>query len=50
MYGFGEAETLLGNALKEINPKREELVISTKLFYGGSDEKKVQFINKLAYL
>lgn len=34
MYGFGEAETLLGNSLKELNVKREEIVISTKLFWG----------------
>ena len=42
LYGFGEAETLLGHAFKEIGVKREELVVSTKLFWGaGSDQKTV---------
>ena len=34
-YGFGQAETLMGKALKELDYKREELVISTKIFWGG---------------
>ena len=34
MYNFGEAETLLGNSLKELNVKREEIVIATMLFWG----------------
>lgn len=32
-YGHGEAEILLGKTLKEF--RREELVISTKIFWGG---------------
>jgi aryl-alcohol dehydrogenase-like predicted oxidoreductase len=35
MYGFGEAETLLGNSLTELKVKREEIVISTKIYFGA---------------
>jgi aryl-alcohol dehydrogenase-like predicted oxidoreductase len=35
MYGGGDAEFVLGNSLKEIGAKREELVIATKLFFGA---------------
>ena len=31
-YGYGQAEILLGNAFKELNVKREEIVVSTKIF------------------
>jgi len=34
-YGAGDAEFVLGNTLREIGAKREELVISTKLFWGA---------------
>jgi aryl-alcohol dehydrogenase-like predicted oxidoreductase len=37
MYGFGEAETLLGNAFKALNVKREEIVVSTKVFFGAGE-------------
>ncbi|KXN72670.1 putative aldo-keto oxidoreductase, partial [Conidiobolus coronatus NRRL 28638] len=30
-YGFGEAEVAFGNAIKNLNLKREDLVISTKV-------------------
>ncbi|KXN68596.1 voltage-dependent potassium channel, beta subunit [Conidiobolus coronatus NRRL 28638] len=33
-YGFGEAEVVFGNAIKNLNLKREDLVISTKVFWG----------------
>lgn len=33
-YAHGEAEILMGNAIKEFH--REELVISTKIFWGGN--------------
>ena len=33
-YAHGEAETLMGNALKDF--RREDLVISTKIFWGGN--------------
>jgi len=36
IYGFGEGETTLGNALKKLNVARESLVISTKLFKVGN--------------
>ncbi len=35
MYGAGDAEFVLGNSIKEIGAKREELVIATKLFWGA---------------
>ena len=41
LYGFGDAEILLGNSLKELNVKREEIVISTKLFYLPAGKKSV---------
>ena len=33
-YAHGEAETLMGNALMEFH--REDLVVSTKIFWGGN--------------
>ena len=33
LYGFGQAEILLGQAFKELKVRREEIVVSTKLFY-----------------
>lgn len=35
VYGFGQAEKELGRALKELEVKREDVVISTKLFKIG---------------
>lgn len=35
IYGFGEGETTLGNALKKLDVPRENLVISTKIFKSG---------------
>ena len=37
IYGFGEGEKSLGEALKKLNHPREKLVISTKLFKVGHD-------------
>jgi len=38
-YGHGVAEVMLGNSIKELGLKREDLVISTKLFFfGGGNE------------
>jgi len=34
-YAHGNAETVMGNVLKKVGWKRSELVISTKLFWGG---------------
>ena len=34
-YGHGTAETLLGVAFKELGVKREEIVVSTKIFFYG---------------
>lgn len=38
LYGFGEAERLLGNSLKDLKVEREEVVISTKIFHGAGDK------------
>jgi voltage-dependent potassium channel beta subunit len=34
-YGGGQAETVMGNVLKKAGWRRESLVISTKVFWGG---------------
>lgn len=36
VYGFGSAETQLGKAIKELGLKREEIVVSTKIFKIGT--------------
>ena len=41
LYGFGEAEVLLGQALINLKVKREEVVISTKLFWGPAGKKGI---------
>ena len=35
IYGNGQAETIMGKAFKELGFKREELVVSTKIFKIG---------------
>ena len=35
-YAGGNAEIVMGNVIKEVGWKREDLVISTKIFWGGS--------------
>jgi voltage-dependent potassium channel beta subunit len=35
-YAGGEAEILMGKALKQLNWRRESIVVSTKIFWGGS--------------
>ena len=37
IYGLGIAETTLGKAFKELNVKREKIVVSTKIFKNGND-------------
>src|SRR5262245_56567956 len=34
-YAGGKAETVMGNVLKKVGWKRESLVLSTKIFWGG---------------
>ncbi|KAL4429705.1 hypothetical protein ABPG74_001391 [Tetrahymena malaccensis] len=41
LYGYGEGEKQFGVALKALNVPREDLVISTKIFWGTSDPKKI---------
>ena len=36
IYGMGQAETLMGKAFKELGFKREEIVVSTKIFKCGT--------------
>lgn len=33
LYGFGTAEELLGQSFKNLKVKREEVVVTTKLFW-----------------
>lgn len=35
VYGQGEAERIMGQALRELNSERSDYVITTKLFWGG---------------
>ena len=35
VYGMGKAEIAMGNAFKELNLPREQLVVSTKIYWGG---------------
>ena len=34
IYGHGEAEKQIGTALKELNVPREDLVVTTKIYFG----------------
>ncbi|HEU5013867.1 MAG TPA: aldo/keto reductase [Roseiflexaceae bacterium] len=34
-YAGGNAETVMGNAIKQLGWRREDLVVSTKIFWGG---------------
>jgi voltage-dependent potassium channel beta subunit len=34
-YGHGQAETVIGNVIKKLRWRREDVVISTKIFWGG---------------
>ena len=34
-YGFGQAEATMGKAIKELGLKRENIVVSTKIFRAG---------------
>jgi aryl-alcohol dehydrogenase-like predicted oxidoreductase len=36
IYGFGEAETQMGKAFKELNVRRESIVVSTKIYRIGT--------------
>ncbi len=45
MYNFGEAEVVLGLAFKDLKVKREEIVVSTKLFWGAGVNDAMAQIN-----
>jgi len=46
VYGAGEAEIAMGKAFKELNLPREQLVISTKIFWGGKGVNDVGLSRK----
>ena len=39
-YGRGEAERQFGEAIKFLNVPREDIVVSTKIFFGTAEEGK----------
>jgi len=45
IYGFGQAETIMGRAFKELGFKREEIVVSTKLIRIG-DKPNDTFLSR----
>ncbi|MBT8207026.1 MAG: aldo/keto reductase, partial [Acidimicrobiia bacterium] len=50
VYARGESETLMGQALKEFDWPRETYVISTKFFWGISDDVNNHFTLNRKYL
>ncbi len=46
VYSDGQAETVMGNVLKKAGWKRSDLVISTKIFWGGSGPNDVGLSRK----
>jgi len=46
VYGSGKAEIAMGQAFKELNLPREQLVVSTKLFWGGKGPNDVGLSRK----
>jgi len=46
VYGSGKAEIAMGKAFKELNLPREQLVVSTKLFWGGKGPNDVGLSRK----
>src|ERR1700758_594454 len=36
-YAHGNAETVMGNVIKQLGWKRESIVVSSKVFWGGAD-------------
>ncbi|KAH7424088.1 hypothetical protein KP509_12G089400 [Ceratopteris richardii] len=46
VYANGKAEEIMGQAIKELNWKRSDLVISTKIFWGGQGRNDVGFSRK----
>lgn len=35
VYGFGQAEKIFGEGLKQLGAEREDLVVTTKIFWAG---------------
>ncbi|MGH9918477.1 MAG: potassium channel beta subunit family protein [Nitrososphaerales archaeon] len=45
-YGYGKAETVMGNAIKKLGWKREDIVVSSKVFWGGEGPNDVGLSRK----
>lgn len=45
-YGYGKAETLMGGAIKKLGWKREDIVVSSKVFWGGDGPNDVGLSRK----
>lgn len=48
VYAGGKAEEIMGQAIKELGLKRSELVISTKIFWGG--QVRLTFITPFIFI
>lgn len=48
-YAHGAAETVLGNVIKKMKWRREDLVISSKVFWGGEGPNNVGLSRKHVY-
>ena len=45
-YAEGNAEIVMGNVLKKLSWKREEYVVSTKIFWGGNKRNRIGLSHK----
>jgi len=45
-YGNGQAEVVMGNVIKKLGWKREDIVVSTKIFWGGKGPNDVGLSHK----
>ncbi len=45
-YGNGQAEIVMGNVIKKLGWKREDVVVSTKIFWGGKGPNDVGLSHK----
>jgi voltage-dependent potassium channel beta subunit len=46
VYGFGVAETIMGKAIKNLDARREDLVISTKIFMASPTGANDKFLSR----
>src|SRR5512142_2030987 len=45
-YGNGQAEVVMGNVIKKLGWKREDIVVSTKIFWGGTGPNETGLSHK----